>query len=251
MENIKHIKDKNGNNFYPVTHVCGVFDSEGRSLDEILENLGPGSDPDAVKYVEQSLTSSQKAQARENIDACGSEPATPTPQEVDLYPTVNYTAQSLTSEQKEQARQNIGAGTSDFSGNYLDLTNKPIIPTPTQISTDVKTDRSTNDKAAGAKAVYDEVHPKVETVRYSWGMSPNVMYNLGVLTGNIVFLFAAPEDTSIVNHYYFAFDTGSTPPSITWPVEITDWFGVAAPTIIANRHYEVSVINGVAAYLEV
>lgn len=34
-------------------------------------------------------------------------------------------AQNLTEAQKEQARENIGAGTSDFSGDYNDLENKP------------------------------------------------------------------------------------------------------------------------------
>lgn len=38
---------------------------------------------------------------------------------------VKYTAQTLTNAQKSQARSNIGAGTSNFSGNYNDLTNKP------------------------------------------------------------------------------------------------------------------------------
>lgn len=38
---------------------------------------------------------------------------------------VKYTAQTLTDAQKSQARSNIGAGTSNFSGNYNDLTNKP------------------------------------------------------------------------------------------------------------------------------
>lgn len=37
-------------------------------------------------------------------------------------------SQSLTDTQKTQARANIGAGTSDFSGSYTDLTNKPTIP---------------------------------------------------------------------------------------------------------------------------
>lgn len=41
---------------------------------------------------------------------------------------VKYTAQSLTDTQKTQARQNIGAGTSSFSGDYRDLANKPTIP---------------------------------------------------------------------------------------------------------------------------
>lgn len=38
---------------------------------------------------------------------------------------VQYVEQSLTDEQKAQARTNIGAGTSSFSGSYNDLTNKP------------------------------------------------------------------------------------------------------------------------------
>lgn len=41
---------------------------------------------------------------------------------------VQYTAQVLNDAQKEQARQNIGAGTSNFSGNYNDLTDKPDTP---------------------------------------------------------------------------------------------------------------------------
>lgn len=38
---------------------------------------------------------------------------------------VKYTAQTLTDAQKSQARSNIGAGTSNFSGSYNDLKNKP------------------------------------------------------------------------------------------------------------------------------
>ena len=38
---------------------------------------------------------------------------------------LTYIEQTLTEEQKIQARANIGAGTSDFSGSYDDLTNKP------------------------------------------------------------------------------------------------------------------------------
>ena len=73
-----------------------------------------GSD-DAVKYTEQSLTSEQQAQARENIGAAAS----------DDIPTdaVKCTAQTLTDAQKTQARTNIGA--SDFNGDYRNLTNAP------------------------------------------------------------------------------------------------------------------------------
>ena len=44
---------------------------------------------------------------------------------------VKTTAQSLSDAQKTQARANIGAGTSSFSGNYSDLSNKPTIPSKT------------------------------------------------------------------------------------------------------------------------
>ena len=66
-----------------------------------------------VKYTEQSLTTAQQAQARENIGAAAS----------DDIPTdaVKYTAQSLTAAQKSQARQNIGAS----DGDYRFLTNIP------------------------------------------------------------------------------------------------------------------------------
>lgn len=44
---------------------------------------------------------------------------------------VKTTAQTLTDTQKQQARTNIGAGTSSFDGDYNSLTNKPTIPTKT------------------------------------------------------------------------------------------------------------------------
>ena len=44
---------------------------------------------------------------------------------------VKTTVQTLTDTQKQQARTNIGAGTSSFDGDYNSLTNKPTIPTKT------------------------------------------------------------------------------------------------------------------------
>ena len=44
---------------------------------------------------------------------------------------VKTTTQTLTETQKQQARTNIGAGTSSFDGDYNSLVNKPTIPTKT------------------------------------------------------------------------------------------------------------------------
>ena len=78
---------------------------------------GGGGSTDAVLYTAQSLTSAQQTQARTNIGAAAS---TDIPTDA-----VKYTAQTLTDAQKTQARTNIGAGTSNFSGDYRNLTNAP------------------------------------------------------------------------------------------------------------------------------
>lgn len=44
----------------------------------------------------------------------------------DSSEVVKYISQTLTDKQKIQARTNIGAGTSDFSGSYNDLRDKPV-----------------------------------------------------------------------------------------------------------------------------
>lgn len=71
---------------------------------------------------------------------------------------VKYTAQTLTEEQKTQARSNIGSGTSNFSGSYNDLTNKPNIPAATVIDTTL----SQSGQAADAKAAGDAIGKKID-----------------------------------------------------------------------------------------
>lgn len=76
----------------------------------------------------------------------------------DTEDAVTYTAQTLTDEQKTQARANIGAGTSNFSGSYNDLTNKPNIPAATVIDTTL----TKSGQAADAKAVGDAIGKKLD-----------------------------------------------------------------------------------------
>ena len=119
----------------------------------------------AVKTTPQSLSDTQKQQVRNNIGAGTSsfdgdynsltnKPTIPTKtsqldndshyitaseapvQSVDgatgdvVTNAVKTTTQTLTDTQKQQARTNIGAGTSNFSGSYDDLSKKPTIPDP-------------------------------------------------------------------------------------------------------------------------
>ena len=69
---------------------------------------------------------------------------------------VKTTKQALSDAQKTQARTNIGAGTSSFSGNYGDLSNKPTIPT--------KTSDLTNDSGFLTDAPVDSVNGKTGAV---------------------------------------------------------------------------------------
>ena len=98
------------------------------------------------------------------------------------------------------------------------------------------------------KLAYDSIYPAVGSSQPSGGFLPNKPYDIGEISGNVTFSLASPSDANIANHYYFAFDTGATAPTITWPANIS-WVGTA-PDIIANKHYEISIIDGVGVWME-
>ena len=79
-------------------------------------------------------------------------------------------------------------------------------------------------------------------------IQPNVVTDFGELTANTTFGMAA--DMSGNGHYFWTFDTGAATPTITWPSDIVAWLGGSAPTIKANKHYSVSVLNGYAICAE-
>lgn len=71
---------------------------------------------------------------------------------------VKYTSQSLTDAQKAQARTNIGAGTSNFSGSYNDLTNRPTIPAAVSI---VQSTGTSTSSVMSQKATTDAVNGRL------------------------------------------------------------------------------------------
>ena len=146
----------------------------------------------AVKTTKQALSDAQKTQARTNIGAgtssfsgdygdLSNKPTIPSKtsdltndsgfinasgapvQSVDgdtgtvTTNAVKVVAQTLTEAQKGIARTNIGAGTSSFSGDYGDLSNKPTIPT--------KTSDLTNDSGFLTDAPVDSVNGKTGAVK--------------------------------------------------------------------------------------
>lgn len=103
--------------------------------------------------------------------------------------------------------------------------------------------QSSNTQYPGAKATYDEIHPAVGNAQPQGGMLPNVVYDLGTLTGTVTFALATPSDANIPNAYHWTFETGSTAPTINWPSGVIFPDGVT-PTAEANKHYEVLVRKG-------
>ena len=140
------------------------------------------------------------------------------------------------------------------TGTYSDLIGTPTIPTVPTISTDISSDKTSDTKTASPKAVYDDAHPAVGSSQPAGGMLPNVLYNLGTLTGTVTISFASASDANIENEWKFTFDTSSTAPTITWPNAITTWAGNClssnVPNIAASKHYEVSVVGGYAIIIE-
>ena len=104
--------------------------------------------------------------------------------------------------------------------------------------------------ASAVNDLNDRVDTKIETIVGDSGMLPNVVYELGTVGGSVSFELAPPTKTNIANHYYWTFDTGTLTPTVTWPSGITKWAGNCvqngSPVLVANAHYEVSIMDGYA-----
>lgn len=99
----------------------------------------------------------------------------------------------------------------------------------------------------------NHVHPQyyskvMETVMPQGGFLPDVVYSLGVLGSNTTFSLA-PMVVGNVNHYYWTFSTATTAITVTWPTKLI-WVNGSVPTIAANKHYEISILDSIAAYME-
>lgn len=80
-------------------------------------------------------------------------------------------------------------------------------------------------------------------------LAPNVLYFFETRTSTLTLTLGTPI-VGIANEYHFFVVCGSTAPTINFPNGIT-WNGGRAPTIAADKTYEISILNNVAAYFEV
>ena len=97
---------------------------------------------------------------------------------------------------------------------------------------------------------FKHTHNAAESSQPSGGFLPDVVYHLGELSGTVSFAIAAAVAGN-KNHYFWTFSTGSTAPTVTFPTTGITWAAGSAPTVAANKKYEISILNGVAYYSEV
>lgn len=76
-------------------------------------------------------------------------------------------------------------------------------------------------------------------------INPNTFYEFGEVTSLTITL--AAEESGILNEYMFEFVSGSTATTLSIPQSV-GWMGGEAPTIEANKTYQVSIVNNLAVY---
>ncbi len=140
----------------------------------------------------------------------------------------------------------IGEGHDGQDGVGFDTIETPVTPDGTVEITLSNGDKVIMDMNHNHPQYYSKM---AESAQPSGGFLPDVAYNLGEISGAVTFALAAAV-TGQLNHYFWMFSTGSTAPTITWPNGIT-WAAGAAPTVGASKHYEVSILGGIAYYSEV
>lgn len=93
--------------------------------------------------------------------------------------------------------------------------------------------------------------PEVDATTPPASMNADTFYDYGTLSGDTTFppLASAPVDGK-AHVYWWGFTTPATAPNIGWPTAIIDWNGGKAPTIDVSTYYEITVKNGIAAFIK-
>lgn len=100
-------------------------------------------------------------------------------------------------------------------------------------------------EALDAKA--DKVEKRVVTeLTSSIELQPNVMHVLPNVGTSLSVTLAAATDNEIVNEYMLEFDTGETPPSLSFPSAVVFPVGMV---VSPNKRYQISIIDNIALYV--
>lgn len=90
--------------------------------------------------------------------------------------------------------------------------------------------------------------PLVNHTEESYAIEPNAYHVWGVVDSLDITL-ATPTYSDIFNEYIIQFSTGDTIPTVSLPADIT-WKDGIAPILMANKTYQISIVDNLAIYVE-
>lgn len=121
----------------------------------------------------------------------------------------------------------------------------------------------------GLRSLYNSLLGRVKTLEGAVGGKADTIQTLTIpsttasqeLAPNTLYIFASRSTAltltlgtpiaGIANEYHlFLVADSTTAPTVTWPSGIS-WNGGDAPTIAADKTYEISILNNVAAFFEI
>lgn len=77
-------------------------------------------------------------------------------------------------------------------------------------------------------------------------LQPNVFYVLQNVDETLAVTLATPTDNTVVNEYMLEFDTGATPPSVSFPSAVVFPVGMV---VSPSKRYQISIIDNIALYV--
>lgn len=191
--------------------------------------------------------------------------------------TIN-TIKDIVESQTNEIEEVTASALNDLNDRTLDLESSvsPLETTVSSLNTSVSEIEEnldnmneplsflSDDKARGAFTIYRTIHPfknELSATSQTYNIYANTLTIIGSssspISGNKTFtlntstyITTAQYDGLTANHYFWTFDTGSTAPTITWPAGLT-WPGGLPPVLSPNKHYEISVLNNIVAWMEV
>lgn len=245
--------DNNGNGVFDY-YIVGDGETMCKDLDLISLGGGGGDIPDDV-YSKLEVNTQFAALYDDDEDVVDPDFNAETD-------TVWHKQQTLSNAQKAQARQNIGA--SDFSGNYVDLRNKPT--SLSDFSEDANHRTVTDnekalwnnkqntisdlseirDNATTAITLASSALQPIEIVNHgtsdtTFTLTPNKFHVWGEVVS--LNLSLAEVSSTYLDEFMFQFTSGSTATTLTLPNTV-NW--ITDVTIETGMTYQVSIINNLA-----
>lgn len=133
----------------------------------------------------------------------------------------------------------------DSAGNLSWSNNKGLTNPPTVNIKGPKGDAGSGGGSSSGSGAYSEVNHGTSDTTFT--LTPNT-FHVWDAVGELTLAFG-DETADVANEYLFQFTSGSTPTTLSLPNDIR-WANDSAPSISADKIYQISVLKGLASCLE-